>query len=83
MKIINHLSLFTLVALLSLCTIGKVTAQSTIRSPLPQEINWGTEKAFDNNIAYTIVESDDALPLDLSDKLKENPNVHDVMIVQK
>ena len=35
------------------------------------------------HIAYTIVESDDALPTDLSDMLKENPNVHDVMIVQK
>ena len=35
------------------------------------------------HIAYTIVESDDALPADLSDMLKENPNVHDVMIVQK
>ena len=35
------------------------------------------------HIAYTIVESDDALPSDLSAMLKENPNVHDVMIVQK
>ena len=35
------------------------------------------------HIAYTIVESDDALPADLSEMLKENPNVHDVMIVQK
>ena len=35
------------------------------------------------NIAYTIVESDDALPANLPQMLKENPNVHDVMIVQK
>lgn len=33
--------------------------------------------------AYTIVESDDRLPLDVSERLGENPNVHDVMIVQK
>ena len=35
------------------------------------------------HIAYTIVESDDSLPADLSEMLRENPNVHDVMIVQK
>lgn len=32
--------------------------------------------------AYTIVESDDRLPLDVGEKLRENPNVQDVMIVQ-
>lgn len=32
--------------------------------------------------AYTIVESDGRLPEDISEKLHENPNVHDVMIVQ-
>ena len=32
--------------------------------------------------AYTIVESDDRLPEDISVKLHENINVHDVMIVQ-
>lgn len=34
------------------------------------------------NIAYTIVESDDHLPEDITETLRENPNVHDVMIVQ-
>lgn len=34
------------------------------------------------NTAYTIVESDDRLPVDVSERLRENPNVHDVMIVQ-
>ena len=32
--------------------------------------------------AYSIVESDGSLPEDVADKLRENPNVHDVMIVQ-
>ena len=32
--------------------------------------------------AYTIVESDGRLPEDIAEKLRENPNVHDVMIVQ-
>lgn len=32
--------------------------------------------------AYTIVESDDRLPEDVTEKLKENCHVHDVMIVQ-
>lgn len=32
--------------------------------------------------AYTIVESDDWLPLDIKGKLLENPNVQDVMIIQ-
>ena len=32
--------------------------------------------------AYTIVESDGRLPEDISEKLHETPNVHDVMIVQ-
>lgn len=35
------------------------------------------------HLAYSIVESDDALPSDLTKIIKENPNVHDVMIVQK
>ena len=34
------------------------------------------------NTAYTIVESDGRLPDDVSEKLKENPYVRDVMIVQ-
>ena len=32
--------------------------------------------------AYTIVESDDRLPVDVAERLKENQNVQDVMIVQ-
>lgn len=32
--------------------------------------------------AYTIVESDDRLPVDVAERLKENKNVQDVMIVQ-
>lgn len=32
--------------------------------------------------AYTIVESDDYLPQDIGEKLRENNHVHDVMIVQ-
>lgn len=32
--------------------------------------------------AYTIVESDDHLPEDITETLRENPHVHDVMIVQ-
>lgn len=32
--------------------------------------------------AYSIVESDGSLPEDVADSLRENPNVHDVMIVQ-
>ena len=32
--------------------------------------------------AYTIVESDSRLPEDLPDALRENPNIHDVMLVQ-
>lgn len=33
-------------------------------------------------IAYSIVESDGSLPEDVAEKLRENGNVHDVMIVQ-
>ena len=32
--------------------------------------------------AYTIVESDDRLPEDIADTLWQNPNIHDVMVVQ-
>lgn len=32
--------------------------------------------------AYTIVESDDRLPDDIADTLWQNPNIHDVMVVQ-
>ncbi len=32
--------------------------------------------------AYTIVESDGSLPSDIAQKLRENPNIHDVMIIQ-
>ena len=32
--------------------------------------------------AYTIVESDDRLPEEVNETLRENPNIHDVMIVQ-
>lgn len=32
--------------------------------------------------AYTIVESDGTLPSDIAQKLRENPNIHDVMIIQ-
>lgn len=34
------------------------------------------------DIAYTIVESDDHLPEDITENLKGNTNVHDVMVVQ-
>lgn len=34
------------------------------------------------NTAYTIVESDDHLPEDITESLRENKHVHDVMIVQ-
>ena len=34
------------------------------------------------DIAYTIVESDGRLPEDVSEELRENENVHEVMIVQ-
>ena len=34
------------------------------------------------DIAYTIVESDGRLPENVSDELRENGNVHEVMIVQ-
>ena len=34
------------------------------------------------DIAYTIVETDHALPEHVSEKLRENENIHDVMIVQ-
>lgn len=33
-------------------------------------------------IAYTIVESDDKLPRGIGEQIRENPNVHDVMVVQ-
>ena len=33
--------------------------------------------------AYTIVESDDRLPEDIKETLLENPNVQDVMLIQK
>ena len=33
-------------------------------------------------IAYTIVESDDLLPDNIADKLKQNQNVQDVMVIQ-
>ena len=32
--------------------------------------------------AYTIVESDNRLPEDITEKLLENPNVQDVMLIQ-
>ena len=35
------------------------------------------------NRAYTIVESDNWLPEDLKEQMMENPNVQDVMIIQK
>lgn len=34
------------------------------------------------DIAYTIVESDDHLPEDITENLRSNVNVHDVMVVQ-
>ena len=40
-------------AMLSLAT--ESVAQSVRISPVPQEVQWGDEKAFDNNVAYTIV----------------------------
>ena len=60
MKRTNYLSTLTLAAALAFLTMGKATAQSVKISPLPQEINWSTEKAFDNNASYTLVGEDDA-----------------------
>ena len=34
------------------------------------------------DIAYTIVESDGRLPEDIVPVIRENPNIHEVMIVQ-
>ena len=34
------------------------------------------------DIAYTIVESDDRLPTNITDNLKSNPNIRDVMVIQ-
>ena len=34
------------------------------------------------DIAYTIVESDGQLPEDIGDTIRQNPNIHEVMIVQ-
>lgn len=45
-------------AMLSLATDS--VAQSVRISPIPQAIQWSEEKAFDNNVAYTIVGETDA-----------------------
>ena len=60
MKRNNYLSFLTLAMLFSLFTMGRATAQSVKISPLPRDINWSTEKAFDNSAAYTIVGEADA-----------------------
>lgn len=57
-----------------------------ITSALSQRhVNIAYMRVFRENkgeIAYTIVESDGRLPEDITEKLHENSNVHDVMIVQ-
>ena len=42
-----------------LATAPAVAQQVTV-SPLPQQIEWGTEKAFDNTTTYTLTGADDA-----------------------
>ena len=46
-------------ALIALPTLGMV-AQQTAIYPKPQQVTWGTEKAFDNSTAYTLVGAADA-----------------------
>ena len=46
-------------ALLALTTMGAV-AQKTDIYPKPQQVEWGTAKAFDNTAAYTLVGADEA-----------------------
>ena len=56
-------------AMLSFATDS--VAQSVRISPIPQAIQWSEEKAFDNNVAYTIVGETDA-DSDAIRLLKEN-----------
>ena len=46
-------------ALVALTTLGAV-AQKTEIYPKPQQVQWGSEKAFDNTVAYTLVGDADA-----------------------
>ena len=46
-------------ALVALTTLGAV-AQKTEIYPKPQQVQWGSEKAFDNTVAYTLVGAADA-----------------------
>ena len=41
-------------ALLTLATVGAVAQQTDI-FPKPQQVEWGSEKAFDNTVAYTLM----------------------------
>ncbi len=45
--------------LATLITLG-AAAQQTDIFPKPQQVKWGTEKAFDNTVAYTLVGAADA-----------------------
>ena len=45
--------------LFALTAMGAV-AQQTAIYPKPQQVEWGTAKAFDNTVAYTLVGADDA-----------------------
>lgn len=51
--------------------VGTATAQSVKISPIPQEISWGEEIAFDNSETYTLVGEADA-DIDAVRLLKEN-----------
>lgn len=51
--------------------MGTATAQSVKISPIPQEISWGEEAAFDNSATYTLVGEADA-DIDAIRLLKEN-----------
>ena len=51
--------------------MGTATAQSVKISPIPQEISWGEEVAFDNSATYTLIGEADA-DIDAIRLLKEN-----------
>lgn len=46
---------YLICSLLLAFQVLSAVAQSVRISPIPQSIKWGDEKAFDNNVAYTIV----------------------------
>ena len=48
-------SLKNTLCLTLLLSLGQAAAAQTVTiSPLPQEINWGTSKAFDCNVAFKV-----------------------------